>query len=166
MGLSKAPRAWYAKMDSFLLSIGFIRCKSDPNVYLQKNDVVLQVIVLYVYDLLVTGSCNNQTRSIKASLHNEFAMIDLGLLKQFLGLEIDQYEIGIVMRQPKYASSLLIKFNMDYFNEYKFHFLSGIKLGEFGDSPLVDCSLYRKLVASLLYITHTKHDLYYAFSAV
>ena len=31
-GLTQAPRAWYAKMDSFLLSIGFIRCKYDPNV--------------------------------------------------------------------------------------------------------------------------------------
>ena len=40
-GLKQAPRAWYAKMDAFLLSIGFTRCKSDPNVYFQKNDVKL-----------------------------------------------------------------------------------------------------------------------------
>ena len=33
-GLKQAPRAWYAKMDAFLLSIRFIRCKSDTNVYL------------------------------------------------------------------------------------------------------------------------------------
>ena len=33
-GLKQAPGAWYAKMDAFLLSIGFTRCKSDPNVYL------------------------------------------------------------------------------------------------------------------------------------
>ena len=31
-GLKQAPRAWYAKMDSFLLSQNFERCKSDPNV--------------------------------------------------------------------------------------------------------------------------------------
>ena len=35
-GLKQAPRAWYAKMDAFLLSIGFTRCKSDPNVYLHQ----------------------------------------------------------------------------------------------------------------------------------
>ena len=40
-GLKQAPKAWYAKMDAFLLSIGFKRCKSEPNVYLQKNDVKL-----------------------------------------------------------------------------------------------------------------------------
>ena len=59
-GLKQAPRAWYAKMDAFLLSIGFIRCKSDPNVYFKKNDGVLKVIVLYKYEILITGSCNNQ----------------------------------------------------------------------------------------------------------
>jgi hypothetical protein len=42
-GLKQAPRAWYGKMDYFLLSHGFDRCKSDPNV-------------LYVYELLITGS--------------------------------------------------------------------------------------------------------------
>ena len=93
-------------------------------------------------------------------------MTDLGLLKQFLGLEIEKYERGIMMIQTKYASDLLIKFNMYYFKASKFPFLSSIKLGEFGDSPLVDCTLYRKLVGSLLYLTHTRPDLYYAVSAV
>ena len=33
-GLNQAPMAWYAKMDNFLLSLGFEICKFDPNVYL------------------------------------------------------------------------------------------------------------------------------------
>jgi hypothetical protein len=33
-GLKQALRAWYAKMDSYLLSQNFVRCKSDPNVYI------------------------------------------------------------------------------------------------------------------------------------
>ena len=153
-------------MDAFYVSIGFIWCKYDPNVYLNKNGVVLYVIVMYVYDLLITGICNKQIGSIKASLHSEFAMIDLGLLRQFLGLEIEKSERGIMMRKPKYAWDLLIKFNMDDFKESKFPFLSGIKLGEFGDSPLVDCTLYKKLVGSLMYLTHTRPDLDYVFISV
>ena len=34
-GLKQAPRAWYAKIDGFLLSLHFVRCKSNPNVYLK-----------------------------------------------------------------------------------------------------------------------------------
>ena len=55
-GLKQAPRAWYGKMDCFFLSIGFVRCKYDPNVYLQHIGDVLQVIVLYVDDLMITSS--------------------------------------------------------------------------------------------------------------
>ena len=40
-------------------------------------------------------------------------------------------------------------------------FLSGLKLGDFGSSPLVDNSLYQKLVGNLLYITHSQPDLSY-----
>ena len=34
-GIKQAPRAWYAKIDSFLLSLNFVQCKSDPNAYLK-----------------------------------------------------------------------------------------------------------------------------------
>ena len=39
--LKQAPRAWYAKMDKFMLSLGFERCKYDTNVYLQHVGDVL-----------------------------------------------------------------------------------------------------------------------------
>ena len=93
-------------------------------------------------------------------------MTDLGLLRQFLGLEIEQYERGIMSIQPKYASYLINKFNMDDCKGAKFPFLSGIKLCEFGNSPLIDYTLYRQLVGSLLYLTHTRPDLSYAVSYV
>ena len=112
------------------------------------------------------GSCTKEIGSIKASLHSEFSMIDLGLLKPFLGLEIVQYEEVIKVRQHKYASYLLLNLNMAECKAPKFPFLSIIKLGEIGDSPLVDCSLYRQLVGSLLYLTHTIHDLAYVVSVV
>ena len=69
-------------------------------------------------------------------------MTDFGLLKQFLGLEIDQYERGIKVSQKKYYLDLLLKFNMAECKEAKCPFLSGTKLGEDSESPL-DNSLYR-----------------------
>ena len=56
-GLKQSPRAWYAKMDNFLLPLGFKRCKYDPNVYLKHVGDLLQVIVMYVDEILITGSC-------------------------------------------------------------------------------------------------------------
>ena len=93
-------------------------------------------------------------------------MTDLGLLRQFLGLEIEQNERGIKMSQPQYDPDLIKNFNMVECKASKSPFLSGIKMHEFGNSPLVDITLYRKLVGSLLYLTRTRPDLSYAVSAV
>ena len=54
----------------------------------------IQIILLYFYYILIIGSFITDIGSIKSSLHNDFLMIDLGLLKQFHGLEIEQSDAG------------------------------------------------------------------------
>lgn len=61
-GLKQAPRAWYAKMDSLLLKVGFTRCHSDPNIYILQQDDTLTFLVLYVDDLLITGVTHPPSR--------------------------------------------------------------------------------------------------------
>ena len=96
-GLKQAPRSWYAKMDAFLPSQNFQRCKSYPNVYIQKYDGNSPIIFLYVDDILITGSTLASITFIKTALHDAFEMSDLRLLKQFLGLEISQEFDGIMV---------------------------------------------------------------------
>ena len=122
-GLKQAPRAWYAKMDNIRISLGFERCKYDPNVYLKNIVDSLHTIVFHVDYILITGSCIDDIGSIKSSLHSEFSMTDLGLLKQFLGLEIEQSDAGIKESQSKYDIYLLLKFKMDECKESKCPFL-------------------------------------------
>ena len=86
-------------------------------------------------------------------------MTDLGLLSQFLGLEISRSDIGIKVHQSKYALDLLNKFNMKDCKPRKTPFLLGVKLEEAGSSPMVNNTLYRKLIGCLLYLTHTRTDM-------
>ena len=86
-------------MDASLLSQNFQRCKSDPNVYIHKYDGHLIIIVLYVDDLLFTGIIVASISVIKTALHTAFEMSDLGLLKQFLGIEIEKTYDGIMVTQ-------------------------------------------------------------------
>ena len=76
--------------DGCLLSQKFQRCKPDLNVYLQKYDGNFLIIVLYVDDILIIGTTVASISVVKTTLHDAFEMSDLGLLKQFPGLEISQ----------------------------------------------------------------------------
>ena len=80
-GLKEAPRAWYSKMDTFLISQKFKRCKYDFNVYMKKKEGFLLLVVLYVDDLLITSSSVAGLSSIKSALNKAFSMNDLGLLR-------------------------------------------------------------------------------------
>ena len=85
------------------------------------------IIVLYVDELLITGSTVTSISVIKIALHNAFEISDLGLFKQFLGLQIEQNFDGIMVTQSKYISDLLVKFNKAECKDSPFPFLSGKK---------------------------------------
>ena len=53
---------------------------------------------------------------------------------------------------------------MKDFKPRKTPFLSGVKLEEAGSSPMVNNTLYRKLIGCFRYITHTRPEIYYEFS--
>ena len=61
------------------------------------------IIVLYFDDLLITGSSQDGIASLKGAMNQAFSVTDLGLLSQFLGLEIAQTKAGIKMHHYKYA---------------------------------------------------------------
>eukprot|EP00253_Pinus_taeda_P032541 PITA_32541 len=110
--LKQAPRAWYAKMDSFLLESGFSRCYS---IYTKKVGKSLIILVLYVDDLILTGSDPNLINHVKSSLKKKFEMIALGHLHYFLGLQVLQSKEGISLSQSRYACDLLRHFHMEDF---------------------------------------------------
>ena len=112
-------------------------------------------MLLYFYFLLITRICTNDIGSIKSSLHSEFSRTKLGLWKQFIGLEIEKYDVGIKVIQPNYFSDMLLNLKMVKCKASKCPLLSGIKLSDFGASPLVDNTLYIQLVGSLMYLTHS-----------
>eukprot|EP00253_Pinus_taeda_P011495 PITA_11495 len=158
-GLKQAPRAWYAKMDNFLLDSGFSRCHSDNTVYTKKVGNSPIILVLYVDDLILTGSDPILINHVKSSLKKTFEMTDLGHLHYFLGLQVLQSKEGISLSQSKYACDILRLFHMEDCKPAPSPFQSGVKLSVSCTSPEVDATLYRQLVGNFLYLTHTRPDL-------
>jgi hypothetical protein len=94
-GLKQALRAWYAKMDSYLLSQNIVRSKSDLNVYMLRTTDSLLLLVIYVDDLLITRCSTSAIAVVKRILHDRFLMTDMGPLHFFLGLDISHDALGI-----------------------------------------------------------------------
>jgi hypothetical protein len=81
--------------------------------------------------------------AIKRILHDRLLMMEIVPLHFFLGLEINQDASGIKLSQAKYARYLLEGFHMTNSNSAPTPFLSGVKLEDGGETPLVDKTLYR-----------------------
>jgi hypothetical protein len=56
--LKQAPRAWYGRIDSFLMSLGFTKSKADSNLYFKVMNDEPVILSLYVDDLFLTGEEN------------------------------------------------------------------------------------------------------------
>ncbi|KAJ8769852.1 hypothetical protein K2173_008934 [Erythroxylum novogranatense] len=86
---------------------------SEPTMYVRVQEGNEVVISIYVDDLLITGSSEKQIGFLKKQFGKAFEMTDLGLMKYFLGMEIEQSEGRIRVSQKKYVRDVLKKFNLD-----------------------------------------------------
>jgi hypothetical protein len=92
--LKQAPRAWYSRFASYLLSIGFAEAKSDTSLFLFHQGSKTVYLLLYVDDIVLTASSSELQCTISA-LQKEFAMKDLGPLHHFLGITVEQRDSGM-----------------------------------------------------------------------
>jgi hypothetical protein len=85
--LKQAPRDWYEKIDSFLMSLVFTKSKVDPNLYFNIENDGPVILLLYVDYLLLIDEEKFIT-NCKKKLAIEFEMKDLGPMHYFLGIEV------------------------------------------------------------------------------
>lgn len=90
--LKQAPRAWNAFLDQYLKSLDFERCAQEYSVYIRKKEGNTLIVGVYVEDLLVTWSCQDDVKKFKLKMNERFEMSDLGLLAYYLGIEVNQQE--------------------------------------------------------------------------
>jgi hypothetical protein len=63
-GLKQAPRAWYARLSTKLLELGFKISKADNSLFYFKNDDVTMFILVYVDDIIITSSKSQVVSSL------------------------------------------------------------------------------------------------------
>jgi hypothetical protein len=165
-GLHQAPRAWNAKLDETLMSLGFIRCPSEPAIYTRKRNGSQLIIGVYVDDLVITGALQKDIKLFKAEMGKAFNMSDLGLLHYYLGLEVKQSSDGIFLSQGAYARKILDRSGMVDYNPCQFPMEPCLKLSKKSSEHVVGKTMYRSIVGSLGYLVNTRPDIAFAVGCV
>ncbi|KAI3510913.1 hypothetical protein L1887_18051 [Cichorium endivia] len=164
-GLKQAPRAWFHRLSTFLTTNGFECSRADPSLFVFKRDSCVLYLLVYVDDLILTGSDDKVIRSFITKLHNEFAIKDLGRLTYFLGLEVAYTSNGLFLSQSKYVHDILSRAGLLDAKPATTPIASNtsfIKDGALYSDP----SHYRSLVGALQYLTITRPDISYAVNQV
>ncbi|KAB2632865.1 hypothetical protein D8674_029112 [Pyrus ussuriensis x Pyrus communis] len=77
-----------------------------------KKDSTITFILVYVDDIIITGSSPTVCQSIITQLQTMFPVKDLGDIHYFLGIEVHRSAKGLFLHQSKYALDLLKKSDM------------------------------------------------------
>jgi histone deacetylase 1/2 len=166
-GLKQAPRAWYERLTQALVSFGFHPSKCDPSLFVYNHHGVTLYVLVYVDDILLTGSSSTILHDLIDRLHSQFALKHLGKPDYFLGIEVKNLPSGnILLTQSKYIRDLLHRANMADAKGITTPMVSNIKLSKFGTDALSDPSEYRSIVGALQYVTLTRPDIAYCVNKV
>ncbi|GJZ52107.1 serine carboxypeptidase S28 family protein [Tanacetum coccineum] len=74
-----------------------VQSKADYSLFTKQNGTSFTAILVYVDDLMITGTHAAEIQKLKSQLSSTFHMKDLGSLSYFLGLEVSRTEQGIFM---------------------------------------------------------------------
>jgi hypothetical protein len=89
-GLKQAPRAWFHRLSTALLALGFHSSQVDPLLFTYHFQNIHAFLLVYVDDILVTSNDQNFVSSLISQLQVEFAMKDLGQLTFFWAFRLHE----------------------------------------------------------------------------
>ncbi|XP_070024872.1 uncharacterized mitochondrial protein AtMg00810-like [Nicotiana sylvestris] len=119
----------------------------------------LIILVVYVDDIVLTRTDLDEIFVLKAFLHAQFKIKDLGLLNYFLSIEVLYIPSGVLLHQRKFIHDLLKEFCSDVSSHVvcplELHEKLKANMGDLLPSP----ELYMSLIGKLNFLTHTRLDL-------
>ena len=165
-GLRQAPRALNAKLDSTLLSLKFKRCASKHGMYTHGHGEQRLIVGVCVDDLIITGGDMEVLGRFKREMSKNFKMSDLGVLRYYLSIELQQSTAGITICQSAYAKKLLDIAGLVDSNPTRMPMEGRLQLRKAGTTMTVDSTNYRSIVGRMRYLVNTRSDLAYSVGYV
>ena len=163
--LKQSPRAWFGKFNQAVEDFGMQKSKFYHSVFYKNSSSGIILYVVYVDNMVITGSDSKGISSLKSFLQSQFHTKDLGMLKYFLGIEVMRSKHGIFLSQRKYVLNLLSKTRNLGVKSCSSPMVPGVHLtrkGETFENP----QRYKRLVGKLNYLTITRPDIAHSINIV
>lgn len=166
-GLKQAPRAWHDRLKLALKQFGFSPSRCDSSLFIHTSKGVQLFALVYVDDILITGSSPSLIQDLINKLNKEFALTKMGRPDYFLGLEFKYLPSGsVLLSQCKYIRDLLSKAAMTDCKGIATPMASTTKLSKIGSDSVQDSHQYRSIVGALQYLTLTRPEIAYSVNKV
>jgi hypothetical protein len=89
-GFKQAPRAWYARLKTFLIDHGYVMGSVDKTLFTLKHDNDFLLVQIYVDDIIFGCSSHVLVSSFQEMMEKEFQMSMMGELIFFSGIQVKQ----------------------------------------------------------------------------
>lgn len=130
--------------------MGFYASMSNTSLFMKKDGTDIIILLLYVDDIILTGSNSVKVHQVIHELSEVFDLKDLGKLTYFLGLQITYQSNGdIFVNQSKYIKDLIHKAGMDSCKPASIPCKPHNSLLVTEAIPFSDPTFYRSIVGSL-----------------
>jgi len=165
-GLNQSPRALFGKFSNVVQQVGMTRSEADHSVFYRHSSVGCIYLVVYVDNIVLTGSDHYDISQVKQHLYQHFQTKDLDKLRYFLGIEVAQSNTDIVTYQRKYALDILEEIGLMNSKFVDTSTDPNVKLVPNQGEPLSDLEKYKRLVEKLNYLTVTRPNISFAINMV
>ena len=106
-GLKQSPRAWFGRLSYAMKGFGYKQAMTYHTFFFKRDGDDITLLIVYVDDMIVTGSNPKEVEKLQSHLAKEFEMKDLGNLKYLLGIKVSRSKHELFLSQRKYTLDLL-----------------------------------------------------------
>ncbi|XP_021719992.1 uncharacterized protein LOC110687673 [Chenopodium quinoa] len=146
-GLKQAPKAWYQRFATHILSLGFVNSKSDIFLFIFRRGMETAYLLLYVDDIILACSSDHLRKRVISLLSAEFAMKDLSPLSSFFDISVTRTPEHMFLYQRSYAQEILARVDMSSCKSASTPVDTKSKLSATSGKQLDNPTLYRQLAA-------------------
>ncbi|KAL0290184.1 UNVERIFIED_CONTAM: Retrovirus-related Pol polyprotein from transposon RE2 [Sesamum angustifolium] len=155
--VTQASRQWNIEFTSELEKFGFRQSAHDYCLFIKHSGSKFTALLVYIDDVLLTGTSLEALQAVKAYLHRLFTIKDLDFAKYFLGLELARSTHGTCVMQTKYLCDILVDCHMTEAKPTGTPLPLGIKFEAYAGPLSPHPDRYRRLLSQFIQSPRQAH---------